>query len=134
MGIELGAPDWLVTGIGFNVYEPEGGFPDEIAEVAGALKGTRQKDLRSRLAAAFIREFYSAVSDLSSRRLYEEYKKRCFIPGKRIFVLRGEERIPAEALDINEDFALLVRYEDGKCEALRAGEVSIRPELQDREK
>ena len=48
--------------------------------------------------------------------------------------IEGNRLSPAEALDINEDFALLVRYEDGKCEALRAGEVSIRPELQDREK
>ena len=124
---ETGVPDWIVTGIGFNVYEPEGGFPEEIAEVAGYISNKKQKDLRSRLAAAFILNFYDICEDLKSTALYEEYKARCFVPGRSVFVLSGGNKRPAEALDINEDFSLSVRYEDGSCEALNAGEVSIRP-------
>jgi biotin-(acetyl-CoA carboxylase) ligase len=33
----------------------------------------------------------------------------------------------ADALDIDEECRLLVRYEDGSTEALSSGEVSVRP-------
>ena len=33
-----------------------------------------------------------------------------------------------QALDLAEDFSLLVRYEDGREELLSAGEVSVRPD------
>ncbi len=125
---ETGMPDWIVTGIGFNVYEPEGGFPEEIAYVAGAVTAGRQKDLRSRIAAAFVKHFRTFFGMLQSPGLYREYRERCFMIGRPIFVLNAGMRIPATALDINEDFALLVRYEDGREETLRAGEVSIRTE------
>ena len=124
---ETGVPDWIVTGIGFNVYEPVEGFPEELREIAGAVTDRRRKDLRVRLAASFLRYFNEACADLKSPGLYSEYRKRCFILKSRIWVIRGEEKIPAEAADINEDFALLVRYDDGTEEFLSAGEVSIRP-------
>ncbi len=127
VNFETGDPEWIVTGIGFNVYEPEGGFPEEIREIAGAISVKRIKNLRAELAAAFIEHFYQLCSDLFSATLHKEYKRRCFVVGKPIFVLRGEERIPATALDIDKEFGLKVRYEDGKTAVLSAGEVSIRP-------
>ena len=127
LNIESGGLDWAVMGIGFNVYEPEGGFPADIAEIAGAISRERQKDLRSRLAASFIRHFYEICSDLSGSRFSEEYKKRSFIIGKEINVIRGGSVHPARALDIDEECRLIVEYEGGRREALSSGEVSIRP-------
>ncbi len=126
VNFETGLPDWIVTGIGFNVYQPKQGFPKEIAKIAGAITQCRQKNLRARLAAAFIDNFYDICNSLPVEDLYKEYKRRCFIVRKPIYVLRGEERIPAMALDIDRDFGLKVRYENGKMEVLSAGEVSIR--------
>ncbi|MBO6164704.1 MAG: biotin--[acetyl-CoA-carboxylase] ligase [Lachnospiraceae bacterium] len=127
VNFETGAPDWAVMGIGFNVYVPEGGFPEEVAQVAGAITAERKKNLRVRLAAAFLRAFYEVCAVQGSEGLYAEYRARCFVPGKQIYVLRGDKKIPALALDIRQDYALLVQYEDGTQEALTAGEVSIRP-------
>ena len=127
VNFETGAPDWIVTGIGFNVYQPEGGFPAEIAATAGAISEHRQNKLRSKLAAGFSYNFYDNFSRLSAVDLHKEYKRRCFIVGKPIYVLRGEEKVPAFAVDIDKDYGLKVRYEDGKTEILSAGEVSIRP-------
>ncbi len=123
---ETGISRWAVTGIGFNVYEPEGGFPQDLQSVAGSIAPERKEGLRVRLAAEFLKEFHTASADLYRRELYTEYRKHCLILGKPIFVLRGEERIPALALDLNEDFSLRVRYEDGTESALSAGEVSVR--------
>lgn len=124
---ETGFPDWIVTGIGFNVYEPENGFPDEIKDIAGAITLTRKKNLRSELAGFFINDFHRLCSDLNNKTLFNEYKKRCFILGRKIDVLTGKKVKPATALDLREDFALIVRYDDGREEALKAGEVSTRP-------
>ncbi len=127
VNFETGTPDWIVTGIGFNVYQPEGGFPAEIAATAGAISERRQNNLRAKLAAGFIDNFYDVCSRLSAVDLHKEYKRRCFIVGKPIYILRGEEKIPAVGLDIDREYGLKVRYEDGKTETLSAGEVSIRP-------
>ena len=127
VNFETQTADWIVTGIGFNVYMPEEGFPKEIEDVAGVITQKKQKNLRSKLAALFIRYFYDLCQDLSGKQLYREYKDRCFLIGEPIYVLRGEEKILATAVDIRRNFGLLVRYEDGKEEVLSAGEVSIRP-------
>ncbi len=127
VNFETGEADWIVTGIGLNVYEPEGGFPKELSEIAGSIVKEKQKNLRSRLAASFIEHFYRISKDLSGNTLLKEYKERCFLIGKEIDVLRGEEMIPATALDLTGNYGLLVSYKDGRTEVLSAGEVRVRP-------
>ena len=56
----------------------------------------------------------------------EEYRKKCFVLGKDIFVIRMNEKKPAKALRIDKDGPLVVRYNDGSVESLSSGEVSIR--------
>ena len=126
VNMETGRLDWAVMGIGFNVYEPEGGFPEEIRDIAGAIAAQRQRDLRSRLAAAFLVEFQSLCRNLEGTDYHEEYRERSFLIGREINVLRGDMARPALALDIDSDCHLIVRYEDGTTEALSSGEVSVR--------
>ncbi|MDO5702558.1 MAG: biotin--[acetyl-CoA-carboxylase] ligase, partial [Lachnospiraceae bacterium] len=126
VSFESGTVDKAVTGIGFNVYEPEGGFPEEIADTAGAITKVRQRDLRARIAAEFIIEFRSLREAEDRAAQLEEYRERCFIPGRKIYIIEGGARREAEAVSISDDFGLLVRNPDGGEEVLTAGEVSIR--------
>lgn len=48
--------------------------------------------------------------------------------GRRITVIKPEGDFKAEAIDLDGDFRLAVRYDDGKTELLSSGEVSTRPE------
>ncbi len=125
--LESGGMDWAIMGIGFNVYEPEGGFPQELKTIAGPIATSRQRDLRSRIAAAFLKQFHDICSDLDGGGFAAEYKRRSFLIGQPIHVIRSGEMRPATALDIDEECRLLVRYEDGSTEALSSGEVSVRP-------
>ena len=127
--LESGGLDWAVMGIGFNVYEPEGGFPEEIRSVAGAITEKRSRDLRSRIAASFLKHYYDIVEIGRLDGFAEEYKRRSFIIGERVNVLRGGSSRPAKALDIDDECRLIVEYEDGSKETLSSGEVSIRPVL-----
>ena len=124
--LESGGLDWVVMGIGFNVYEPEGGFPADLKDIAGPIAADRSRDLRSRLAAAFLCRFYDICADLDDTGIAGEYRRRSMLIGKQINVIRGGSTRPATALDIDGECRLLVRYEDGTEEALSSGEVSVR--------
>ena len=131
VSVENGGLDYVIVGIGVNVYEPEGGFPEELGSVAAALfpAGADSKNARSRLAAEILNIFTHFYAHMASREYFAEYKKRLFILGKDIVILRGGDAIPAKALDIDNDCHLLVRYPDGRQEYLSSGEISIRPAL-----
>ena len=119
-------PDWVIMGIGFNIYEPDGGFDKEIENIAGAIAKERSHDLKSRIVAAFLIELHRLAGDLENADYAGEYKKRSFLIGRNVNVLSGDFSHPATVLDIDENCHLLVRYEDGSVEALSSGEVSIR--------
>ena len=104
----------------------EGGFPEEIKDIAGAIVKEKSRDLRSRLAASFLKRLRQICSDLKASEFALEYKKKSFLIGKSINVLKDGEKIPAFAYDLDDELHLLVRYEDGTSEALNSGEVSVR--------
>ncbi len=118
----------VIVGIGINLREPEGGFPEEIRNIAGAaFDGLSVPDLRNHLAALVLDRLADYAADPFSDALFDAYAKRSFVPGRKITVLApGKEPVPAEALRLNRDYSLQVRLEDGREEKLASGEVSIR--------
>lgn len=132
--------DYAVVGIGINVYEPEGGFPEDIRVRAGSISGSSPEKVvanggRNRLAAEILVRFFSyltqsftpltdAQGDLP---LYvNEYRRRCFVTGMDVDVIKaGSEPVRAHVLGIDDECRLIVRYEDGTEEALSSGEISI---------
>lgn len=131
--------DYVIVGIGFNVYEPDGGFPADIEQKAGSILGNvpKEENHRNRLAASFIHHFMEYYKSFPQISFHEEYKKRCFVLGKEILLLpTGCEDLPSatkdpkfpsvKALDLDESFGLIVEYPDGHRETLTSGEFSIR--------
>ena len=155
--LEDGTLDYAVVGIGINVYEPKDGFPESIQDRAGFLApalGTYDPERnrsfpsgetllanggRNRLAAEVLSRFYTyCIAELravthpdqytgSKRRYMEEYRRRCFVIGHEVDVLKAGS-LPVHALvtGLDDDCHLLVRYGDGREEALSSGEISIR--------
>ena len=128
LDLESSRMSYVVVGIGINLHPPENGFPEEIRSVAGSAFGNRSvPDLRNRLAAAVLDKLADYTADPASGLLYDAYKKRSFVLGKKISVLApGKEPAAAEALDLNRDYSLQVRLENGETRSLRSGEISIR--------
>ncbi len=125
--MESGRLEYAICGIGVNVTEPEGGFPEEIRDIAGAVFDEPPTgDVKNRIAAGIIEKFMEYYKCLPAHAFFEEYKNRSVTVGERITVLgRGEAR-KATAIAIDQSCRLVVRYEDGSEEALNSGEVSIR--------
>jgi BirA family biotin operon repressor/biotin-[acetyl-CoA-carboxylase] ligase len=131
VSLETGSLDYAILGVGINIYCPEKGFPAEIENIAGYIFDEKERYVRNKISASFLNNFfkYYLSGDLDS--YIAEYRRRCFVIGKKIEVINGEKSRNAVAVDIDSSCQLIVRYEDGMSEHLSAGEISIR--LQNKE-
>lgn len=133
-GLEDGMLEYAVVGIGINAFEPEGGFPEEIKDVAGAVFQAPVSDGKNRLAAEVINRFMSYYVQVSGEAAVqtaaadyaEEYRKRCFVIGRDVKVVTPKGSRDALVLDIDRECRLIVRYENGSEETLFSGEISLR--------
>ena len=128
MDMESGAVESVILGIGINITPPAEGFPPPLSDIAGAVFPSRQRNMRSRMAAAFLRHFFRIYADFPNRSFVPEYRSLNFLPGRRILILQAHGPRPAAALDIDDRCRLTVQYDDGTQEALSSGEVSVLPD------
>ena len=56
----------------------------------------------------------------------DEYRRRCFIIGRDIKVIKNGGEEDARAIGVDDRAHLVVRYIDGREEALSSGEVTLR--------
>lgn len=126
-GMEDGVFDHAVVGIGVNVRKPAEGWPAEIAGRAGALlEDGDSAAVRCRLAAALIEEFWSFYERLPEEGFADEYRRRCFLIGKRVVASAGRKRLVGKAIGLDDEFRLVVECADGSRHALSFGDVSVR--------
>ena len=125
--LESGELEYAVCGIGVNICPPEGGFPEEIKNIAGGVfDAPPAGDVKNRIAAGIIEKFMEYYANLPEHSFFEEYVRRSVIVGKEIVVLGKDKPRKATALSINQNCNLTVRYDDGTEETLSSGEVSIK--------
>lgn len=125
ISMETGNLDAVVLGIGINVYQPEDGFPPEIAETAGSVFDRKQNDGRNIIAAGFLNRFMSCYTCGDFDTYAAEYRRRSLVTGKEITVIKADGMRKAIAKEIDKNCCLAVQYEDGTTETLSAGEISI---------
>ena len=123
--LESGQLEWLVVGIGLNLTATAEDFPPELTAKAGSLyPGGPAPVSRAALAGAIGRELLALCPGFAC---LDEYRARCFVPGHWVTVCTGTETYAAQALSIDDAGRLVVQREGGRTEALRCGEVTIRP-------
>ncbi|WP_352403082.1 biotin--[acetyl-CoA-carboxylase] ligase [Pyramidobacter sp.] len=120
---------YAVLGIGVNMRAPAGGFPDELEPIVTSVFGEADYDpgKRNRIVAEIVERFWRFYENLDEKAFLKGYRERSFLTGKDVYVVSGAERRPARALDIDDEFRLHVRYENGADEYLQSGEVSVKP-------
>lgn len=122
--MESGCFDYAILGIGVNVKPPKGGFPDEMADVAGTVCSANADPLRSKLTAEILTRFWRLYEQVAEGAFYEEYRRRCFLIGEPLVITRRGQRIRARAVDLTKDFQLVIELPDKTRENLRYGEAS----------
>lgn len=124
---ETGSIDYVVLGIGINVYEPKGGFSEESAQIARALwqKSEPLPDARARVVALTAEHFMAGYERIPLKEHLAQYRDRSLLDGKRVLITQGNQSFHATVLGIDDDFKLRVRLDDGSERALEHGEASI---------
>lgn len=128
---ETGSLQYLVIGMGVNVHQTSEDFAGELAGIATSLDMELGRSVsRAELAAAEIRAMDRLYGDIcrgDTRRYLEAYRRDCVTIGKTVQLVSADgTRMVAEALDVDEDFGLVVRMDDGTKRTVRTGEVSVR--------
>ena len=124
MDFERGRLEYAVVGIGVNTARAE--FPDEIKEIATSVGNVCGKDIsNNRLIAEICNCMEEMYGQLEDGAFMAESRRRSNVIGRNVVVLRGDERIPAKALDIDDEGSLVVETADGIVH-VHSGEVSVR--------
>ena len=123
--MESGVLEYAVLGLGVNVYLPEGGFPGQLREIAGAVLDTPGEDVRNRIAGEFLNRFLDGYEHPEDRHFLDVYRRRSIAVGREVTVLSGGWERRAFAFGLDDDCRLLVRYPDGTEQALSYGEIRI---------
>lgn len=120
---------YVIVGIGINRETPEEGFPDPIAATATALDvlTDRVPDLAS-LATRIAGYFLNLWKDPLSPDTLLLYRQALVWKSQAITIhpVIQAPGLDAILLDVDQDYRLLVRLEDGTIKALSSGEVRIR--------
>jgi len=126
-----GAQPCVVLGVGVNVSQTAADFSPEVAAIATSLFAELGRPVEiAALAAALLEEIdrlYMALKREDLTVYLAAYRRDCVNLGKPVQLIAPDgTREAATALDVDEDFGLIVRTADGRTKTVRAGEVSVR--------
>ena len=127
MSAELDIINWVVVGIGINANIDHQDFPEDIQKNTISLKEILgKKVLRVKLVQTFLQEFEKYYESLKRREfssILKEWKLYSHTLGKKIRVDMGERIITGEAMDINEEGALILKKGDGELVEIISGTI-----------
>lgn len=118
---------YVILGIGVNLYTPDKGFPTELRDIAGSVfSSPLEEGTKERLLSKILEYFDGYYKALTKKEYYKIYKKKCFIIGKDVTVIRGTQKEICRVVDLETDFRLRVRDHNNNEILLDSGEISIR--------
>ncbi|MGH9375543.1 MAG: biotin--[acetyl-CoA-carboxylase] ligase [Terriglobia bacterium] len=126
MSAEIDRVHAVVAGIGLNVNQQE--LPPELALIATSLRiETGKRFSRLALLASLLKQmeiFYDLLIEAGSEAVARRWEaSSSFAQGKRVRVRRGGSEAVGITAGLDVTGALRVRFDDGRTEALVAGEV-----------
>lgn len=124
-------PDRIIAliGVGINVNLQASAHP-EIADIATSIRDATGADIpREELLALFCNEFEALYESAlaGSREPFETWKSRLVTLGRAVTVTAPDGSFQGEAVDVEEDGALVVVRADGTRQQVEAGDVTVRP-------
>lgn len=123
-------PEYVITGIGINIYPFSGKLPSEIKNKAGYLisGGKPVDNLKNLLCVKFIEYFYHYLKEADDKTFLEGYRKHSNLIGKYVKINsygRSSKNEYALVTGIDDECRLTVLYDDSKEAALVGKEVSV---------
>ena len=130
LSVESSTIDYIIVGIGINVFEPECGFPIELKDIATSIFKSSTCDSKIKviedLCVSIINQLYEYTTNIDDKFFISEYKKMLCMINKDITVFTPQSSYIAQAIDIDENARLIVKTPEGETKILDSGEISIR--------
>lgn len=124
-----GTVKYAVVGIGINCNQKPEEFPAELENIAISLQTVLGNTVSvEKILAQLIYQLEKLSCNLLSAKeqIMAFYKQDCITIGQQVKVIDSQGTHQGTAVDLREDGALLVQFDDGTTEAVGSGEVSVR--------
>jgi len=118
-----------IVGVGVNCNTESVQLPPEVRKIATSLRQITGHTVDpNALALCLVRRLAELDCALLTQKAawMAEYAAACVTVGKQVQIVSGAERKTAFAEGIDENGALLVRFENGETAAVSTGEASVR--------
>ncbi|MBR5809678.1 MAG: biotin--[Clostridia bacterium] len=127
MSLEQGKIKNIIVGMGINVNNKD--FPDELCDKATSLYIETGKNFdREKIICDITKEFFLMYDEFVNSGFIafkKEYSEKCTTLNKEVYIVNGEEKRIAKAIDITDKGELIVEL-NGKKEIINSHEVSVR--------
>jgi BirA family biotin operon repressor/biotin-[acetyl-CoA-carboxylase] ligase len=118
---------YAVVGVGLNVNAASQDFPPELQNRAVGLSEALGRPVHRTLLLQnllrHLREIHLSLASGKSDRLLKEWRLRSTILGRQVKIRQGERILFGQALDVDDQGALLVRTDWGFTEVVTVGDV-----------
>ena len=112
----------LIVGVGMNLATPAGGFPEAIAQKAGALVDDL-KVSRNVVVASLIDHFFDMYQNYQDGQYMATYRKKVVGMGQNVEIQRGQEKIIGRIISIDDDGGLVIDNGTGTI-TINSGEIT----------
>ncbi|MDI6649705.1 biotin--[acetyl-CoA-carboxylase] ligase [Leuconostoc suionicum] len=112
----------LAVGIGMNLATPDGGFPEEISQKAGALTDEMTVS-RNEVVGSLINHFFDMYQDYQDGRYIPQYRKKVVGVGQSVELKRGQMNLTGIIREIDNDGCLVLDTKQG-IERINSGEIT----------
>lgn len=117
--------NYAVLGIGVNLVKPEGDFPKELKDIAGAVFDDADDEIYAKAVSGIIKRFFYYYKKIEDNEYIINYRRRLMLTGKEVSYEKDGETHKAKVLGIDDE-ARLILEENGETVKLSAGEVSVK--------
>lgn len=123
----LGNTDYIVIGVGLNLFKPKNNFPTDIANRATCLFNESVDINKEQLIAQIANEIFDIIDNFNINYITERYVNNSWLDGKSVTVIRGNECFEADVIGINQSLELVIRRDNGIV-SISSGDVVVKAE------
>ena len=123
---ESGSLDWIVLGIGINVYIKTEDFPDDLQTSATSIfPNEKMFGVRNKLSAEIINRILGYDITPREAEIFRKYKNRLVMLGNQVTVIQNKNEYKATVIDIDAAGHLVVKNENGEIITVSSGEIRV---------
>ena len=123
---ESGSLDWIVLGIGINVYIKTEDFPDDLQTSATSIfPNEKMFGVRNKLSAEIINRILGYDITPREAEIFRKYKNRLAMLGNQVTVIQNKNEYKATVIDIDAAGHLVLKYENGEIITESSGEIRV---------